>query len=1719
MRVLCLPFLSLLLLILGQGFAASAYGQLRFDHLSVDQGLSHNTVNAIVQDKRGFMWFGTQDGLNRYDGYQITVFRHEPKQLNTLSDNEVTALFVDSTGILWVGTSNGLNRFNRQRETFTRYEHDPNNKHSISHNYIGSIYEDRQGILWIGTLHGGLNRFDPKTGQFKAFLHDANDPNSLTMNSIWPILEDDQGRIWVGTDGGGLHQLNRETGQFKKYLYDTSHASSRFNFVTGIVQDGRGIIWVSSAAGLSRYQEKTDEFIHYQDAKSYTTRKPVWSLAEDNVGNLWLGTDGDGLFQFNYLQNRFVNVVPDPRVADSLSDDQILSIYTDRAGAIWFGTDGGGLNILMCQQKSFNHYTEDPNDNTSLSGNDILAIHKQENGVLWVGTSDNGLNRFDASRKHITHYRHNPEDDNSLSSDTVRAIFVDSVDTVWIGTDDGVLNEFDPKTQTFKKYFLPSYTDTVQHMNNDMVRLIYEDLQGRLWVGSRYNLYTFDSQTKKFTSWLTEKVRDPNSTILSVYESPQGDLWFGTQGTGLKYVPNHAQSKARNMVLEIDTKLPAIGGIVADQEGYLWLGTTSGLWQVSLSELQTEHKVKPLMYRESEEGLANDSIYALMMDEYQQLWMSTNKGISRFDPVGKTFRSYDISDGLQGNQFNAGFFAASDGELFFGGINGLNSFYPEKVSGNLYVPPIILTKFELFDQEVGLDSKLLDATITETQKITLTYEQSFFSFEFAALNFVQPEKNQYKYKLEGFDKDWKFVNRRQAYYTNVEYGHYVFHVIGSNNDNVWNKEGAKLEITILPPPWRTWWAYLAYAAFVIGLISWFISSQQHKLRQKQHELERVTRFLEAMPVGVGMMDTEGRLLYHNCKAREIFGKDANAMVSTKQLTEHYGLYRAGTDQLYDPEQLPIIRALKGESSTIDDLEIRRGNEVIPIEIWGTPIFDDRGHIIYAINALQDIAKRRKVEQVLADYSHQLEQEVAERTRALQESEQRFRDVAEAAGEYIWEIDLEGCISFVTVRVETVLGYSVDELLGNSLYSLLPQYEIKRTRQFFNQLAQQRQSFHNFEQHNFNKKGDLVWLNITGLPIYDEYNNVIGFRGTALDITQRKQAEMKLYELNAVLKQFKKSLDMTLDCVFMFHCRSFMLFYVNQGAVNLLGFTEEILLTKTLVDLQPDILVDDFREMITPLLEGTLPSLKYETRHKHSQGHLISVEVFIQYIQIAPQSNHFVAIVRDISERKQAESNLQQAKEAAELARQEAESANRAKSAFLANMSHELRTPMNSILGYTQILMRDKFLADKQHNAIHSIHRSGEHLLNLINDVLDLSKIEANKLELSLSEVQLKAFLQETADLLRMRAEQKGVQYRVQLDENLPLLVNIDEKRLRQILLNLLTNAIKYTHEGCVTLQVQTTHNKVCFIVEDTGRGISKEEQELIFQPFQQVGDQRQIEGTGLGLFISRRLVHIMGGSLHLKSQIEQGSRFWFELELDVIDTPQILPKEKTTQHIVGIDGDQHPVILVVDDLEENRQILVQMLTDVGFQVETAVEGAAALALIAQQIPDAVITDLRMPTGMDGLALTRYIRQQPHLQHLPIIINSASVFAAQKQASFTAGCDAFIHKPIQLTQLLSLLQDFLGLTWCYGTPPHTVEVEPVSQQLDCEFSNQPNAEQLSKLDNLVKCGHVRAIVEYAEQLSAQDARLEPFVKTVCQFARSFAIDELEALIKRLLQEND
>ena len=798
--------LTTLAVLVSQVLNAGAQQKMLYEHLSVKEGLSQGSVTCILQDRLGFMWFGTQDGLNRYDGYMVKVYRHDPANPASLSENFITSIIEDRTGTLWVGTvgSAGLvNRFDPATESFSRYPRDSVDLRGAIRSEANSEYEEPSGVRWWGRIGAGVTRLDPKTGLRKVFKHDPADPKSLIDNNVYSVYGDRSGTVWVGTREG-LDRFDRETESFVHYRHDEANPRSLSNkWVWPIMEDRSGALWVGTfGGGLDRFDRATGTFTRFRHSE--TDRRSLaddqmYSLYQDRSGLIWVGTANHGVDRFDPELAAFSHFQHDPGDAGSLSGDEIKAIAVDRAGIAWIGTTAG-LNRFDRSKGAFAHYVHNPGNPGSIIDNTTQSIYEDHTGTLWIGMMSSGLERFDRSRGVFTHYRHDALNPKSLSDNRVYALLEDHLGNFWVGTYGGGLNLLDRKTGTFRAY---THSDSIPgSLGTYGVWALCEDHNGVLWVGtSGGGLDRFERESGTFTHFRHDEA--------------------------------NPQSISDDLIISI----------LEDRSGNLWVGTTGGLNRLDREHGTFRH------YREKD-GLANDLVLGILEDGRGNLWISTNRGISRFDMQHENFRNFDESDGLQGNEFNQNAYARNPvtGEMYFGGGRGFNVFHPDSVKDNPYIPPVVFSAFVRYNTDDKEGKPIEESGIAVKPEITITYKDNVATFEFAALSYFNSFKNRYAYRLEGYSDNWIQLGAdHRATFTNLDGGEYTLRVRGSNDDGVWNEDGAALRLTVLPPWWKTRWAYGTYVVMILcalyGIRRFEINRHAQKTALRESQLR--TRAAEA----------------------------------------------------------------------------------------------------------------------------------------------------------------------------------------------------------------------------------------------------------------------------------------------------------------------------------------------------------------------------------------------------------------------------------------------------------------------------------------------------------------------------------------------------------------------------------------------------------------------------------------------------------------------------------------------------------------------------------------------------------------------------------------------------------------------------------------------------------------------------------------------------------
>lgn len=831
--------ISLVILFLSVNLFSQNQGA-RFDKVGTDIGLSQKHVMCIYQDYKGLLWIGTQDGLNLFDGYTFRVFRHEPGNENSILDYAVNSICETDTGVFWIGTREGMSKFDLKSGNFTHFIHNPDSSNSLIDNNIWCISKDSEGKLWIGTRNG-LSYYNPEKNEFTNFVNNPSYKNSITNNFILSVVEDANKNIWIG-GRGGLDRYDRRQKKFFNYKLNPNNPNSISlnGIMTLLLRDG--ILWIGSYSGL--YSINPGEFVngkinfekHYLETKTEGSegheQHSIRSLFEGSNNTIWVGTYGDGLFQFQPEADKIISY---KRINEfgSISEDYIISLCEDEHGVLWLGTSSTGLNKYNRYSERFksisfrNFYIGEESR--------VSSLCEDRFGNLWVGTesgniikvssqlSENPEIRFFNTEKFITNY---------FSPVEIRKIIEDRNGQLWVATFGNGIYLIDPATDKVKKINADEKSTT--SLANNFVHTIYESSTGTIWIGTGAGgLNKYNSADDSFIQFKNEPdnlFSISSNEVTSICEDNSGFIWAGTTIGGLNRLDTRTNKFIRFLHDVRDITSIASNRIVClfkDSKSNLWIGTFGGglnRWNPADSTFD---------HFNSMDGLPSNTINSIVEDSFGNLWLSTDKGLSKFNPEQKTFKNYDVNDGLQGNEFlpGASYLSNSDKKIYFGGENGITIFNPSELNIKTKSAKLVFTDFKIFNKSVrpGKNSPL-DTNILFATEVRLSHDQNFFTFEFSSLDFNNPGKNQYAYKMEGFNKEWiKAGNQRFATFTNLDPGEYIFRVKASNSDGIWNENGISIKVILLPPWWQSLWAYLLYVILIISILYSF----------RQYEMKRV----------------------------------------------------------------------------------------------------------------------------------------------------------------------------------------------------------------------------------------------------------------------------------------------------------------------------------------------------------------------------------------------------------------------------------------------------------------------------------------------------------------------------------------------------------------------------------------------------------------------------------------------------------------------------------------------------------------------------------------------------------------------------------------------------------------------------------------------------------------------------------------------------------------
>ena len=836
-----------IIIVLGDAFAHKS--DLRFKQFSPGQPISNQNITHVFQDSHGFIWIGTEDGLQRFDGYDLVLFRHDPADSNSISDNFISIIAEDRyTGqdgkrYLWIGTeTSGLNRYDPMTGQWQRYYHNPKDPKSLAHNFVYDILSDKDSTLWVAT-RGGLSRMAPNQQGFRNYAKYNNGPSNDLIITICESPTESN-TLWLATLGA-INKVDTRLEKFIKYPIDA--------VVEEIVADRSGNLWLGSQEGyLFRFDPVTNKLVQYKSGETRWDNNFgnfIRGLQFSRSGELFIGSD-IGLFRLRYDPSsgyKIRHYQHDPFDHFSIGDDVIKDLFLDKSDILWTGTARGLFRVNLGAKK-FRHIRHDPDDPNSLSHDNVRAIFQDRDGIIWVSAWENGINRYDHENGRWRLYEENPNDSTSLLRNQVWDICQTQDGTIWLATNYG-LDRFDPLHDNFFHYQKEDGNNQSLKINN--VTSLLEDSKNNFWLGCNTGIVEKFIREKSifrhyYNIWEKPGTFPKCRFIYDIFEDQAGTIWFATEGAGLAALrPENQKDMIFDHYPAIDGDPSSIGHntihhIFEDHNGVLWFATRGGLSKL-ISRNNGKIRFKTFT---TKEGMSNDVVYGILEDSRGNLWLSTNLGLVRFDPLALTFRNYTQADGLQADQFSINSVCKTlTGEFLFGGIGGITIFNPDSIFDITTFPSVLITDIQIFNRSLKVsDQSPLEKYLPFTRHLILKHNQSVITLKFAALEFALPEKINFKYKLEGIDPDWVDAggSRRQVTYTNLVPGNYTFKVQSTNADAIWNEHFASLDLTILPPWWLTHTAYIIYilAGLILFILIWHTQEKRIKTRHKL-ELEHV----------------------------------------------------------------------------------------------------------------------------------------------------------------------------------------------------------------------------------------------------------------------------------------------------------------------------------------------------------------------------------------------------------------------------------------------------------------------------------------------------------------------------------------------------------------------------------------------------------------------------------------------------------------------------------------------------------------------------------------------------------------------------------------------------------------------------------------------------------------------------------------------------------------
>jgi len=922
-------------------FLYPQYYSPEFEHISIEHGLFQSTVNCIMQDKKGLLWFGTNDGLSRYDGYSFKTYRNNPSDRESISENDITAIAEDNDGNIWIGTLSGyINIYDPLKNKFSKYklefyplfsppaaksENIPPCYADYYFNTITAIYSDKNEFIWIGTFGSGLFRFDPYENSLVHYYY-SDEANTISSDYILSIAEDDKGTLWIGTFTGGLNKIvmkidakTREEKElkFSSFSFDKNLKSTISDNRITSLKFKEGKLWIATFGGglnMLRINKNGNDsnFVWFKSSAQINSLSSnlLTKVDSDKDGNLWIGTFGGGLNKLDIKSNSFTHFKNNPLNQSSIDNNEVVSLIADKNGLIWAATfNGYGINKLNPNKKKFYHYKSDPLRKNTLSDNVITAFAEDSRENIWIGTYKGGLNKFNRKEKSFTSYKYSGEENKGISSNYITCLLADGNNKIWIGTYDSGLNIFDPSKNKFNLYKFDSGNQL--SLSSNRITSVIEDKNGEIWIGTSdkgvNKAVPDENGNLKFIRYQSSTLYPgtiPSDNILKLFKDRGNNIWIVSGGGYLSEFNYKTQEfTSYKIVSSNEYSGLEILSLCEDNSGNFWIGINKGLLNFSKKSGEFSDRKNPYT-------LKNKSIYGILSDN-NNLWISTNYGLIRYNLTDGSTSNYNVNDGLQSLKFNSGaFIQAKNGEMFFGGINGFNSFFPDSIKTEEIIPAVLITSFQVSNKEIPICSS----------NISLSSSENSFSIYFSSNDYTDPTKNEYLFTLGGYDEEWEYAsgNNHSAEYKDIPPGTYIFKVKGTGNSGVGTSKTAQLMINIPVVFWKSWWFILLAVLILLSIVFYFI---YYRIRQYLLIEKLKTKLSADLHDSVGSGLTEISLL---C---EIVQRDYKNEL--KKSNSNLTLIAQKSRELID-NMSDIVWLVNPKANTLYDLILRLKDNYSPI---------------------------------------------------------------------------------------------------------------------------------------------------------------------------------------------------------------------------------------------------------------------------------------------------------------------------------------------------------------------------------------------------------------------------------------------------------------------------------------------------------------------------------------------------------------------------------------------------------------------------------------------------------------------------------------------------------------------------------------------------------------------------------------------------------------------